>query len=72
LDLKKDLYSAVGSPRIHHQLMPNRVQLEVGFDKEMERELARRGHQVSSLFSITCKLENISHYYFQIDNLSNE
>lgn len=44
-----DLYESVGAPRIHHQLMPNRVGIEQGFNKTVEKTLASFGHQVKRL-----------------------
>jgi gamma-glutamyltranspeptidase len=47
LDFKLDLFDAVGSPRVHHQLMPNQVGTETGFDAAILQELTNRGHKVS-------------------------
>lgn len=47
LDFKQDIFDAVGAPRLHHQLMPNLLGAEIGFDIEVLEKLAERGHTVS-------------------------
>lgn len=47
LDYDMDLYEAVEEPRVHHQLMPNRVGLEPRFSQELAEALESRHHEVS-------------------------
>ncbi|CEI93621.1 Putative Gamma-glutamyltransferase [Rhizopus microsporus] len=54
LEYGKDVYSAVASPRVHHQLMPNMVIAERGFDKRIEKELIKRNHTIFRLPSKYC------------------
>jgi gamma-glutamyltranspeptidase/glutathione hydrolase/leukotriene-C4 hydrolase len=54
LEYGKDVYSAVASPRVHHQLMPNMVITERGFDKRIEKELIKRNHTIFRLPSKYC------------------
>ncbi|CEP11108.1 hypothetical protein [Parasitella parasitica] len=35
LDFNMDLFDAVGLPRIHHQLLPNKIGVETGFDSKI-------------------------------------
>ncbi|CAO3597520.1 unnamed protein product [Absidia cylindrospora] len=49
LDYDMDLYEAVEEPRVHHQLMPNRVGLENGFSSELVEALESRHHEVYDL-----------------------
>ncbi|KAI8641330.1 nucleophile aminohydrolase [Parasitella parasitica] len=51
LDFNMDLFDAVGLPRIHHQLLPNKVGVEAGFDSKIAEGLVKLGHQVSELGS---------------------
>lgn len=37
---------AVRAPRIHHQLLPMRLQYEAGFSTKMIYELAKKGHKM--------------------------
>lgn len=41
------LYDAIKLPRIHHQLMPEVLNLEEGFDKSVYESLVSKGHNVS-------------------------
>ncbi|KAK4461621.1 hypothetical protein QBC42DRAFT_269733 [Cladorrhinum samala] len=41
------LYDAIRLPRIHHQLMPEVLNLEEGFDKSLYESLVSKGHNVS-------------------------
>lgn len=50
LDFNEELFQAVGTPRLHHQLMPNELGAEIGFDPIILKELAKRGHKVSFIF----------------------
>ncbi|MFM8218786.1 MAG: gamma-glutamyltransferase, partial [Planctomycetaceae bacterium] len=38
---------AIEAPRVHHQWMPHRLELEPGFPGEVAEELERRGHAVN-------------------------
>ncbi|ORX52317.1 gamma-glutamyltranspeptidase [Hesseltinella vesiculosa] len=46
LDFGMELYDAVESPRLHHQLMPNRASLELGFDRALTEQLVQRNHKI--------------------------
>lgn len=46
LDFNTSLFEAVGAPRLHHQLMPHRIDLELGFDAKIAQELSNIGHNV--------------------------
>ncbi|OBZ91543.1 Gamma-glutamyltranspeptidase 1 [Choanephora cucurbitarum] len=46
LDFGKDMYRAVASPRIHHQLLPNTAITENGYSHKIEKELEAKNHQV--------------------------
>lgn len=54
LDYKKDIYSAVASPRVHHQLLPNVALTEHGFDTRLEKELLLRNHTVFQIPDFLC------------------
>lgn len=41
-----DLFDSVGLPRIHHQLLPNKIRIEPGFDSRIAEGLIKLGHQV--------------------------
>lgn len=47
LDFNEDLFQAVGTARLHHQLMPNDLGAENGFDPLILADLAKRGHKVN-------------------------
>lgn len=49
MDLGKDVYEAVAAPRIHHQLIPDRAEVEHGYSKYLQRELQGRNHVVLEL-----------------------
>ncbi|CAO3624307.1 unnamed protein product [Cunninghamella blakesleeana] len=49
-DFNMDIYEAIETPRFHHQLMPNRVGLQPGFDKDLENALRERNHEIYTLF----------------------
>lgn len=49
MDFGKNLYEAVAAPRIHHQLIPNTVQVEHGYSKYLERKLEDKHHVVEEL-----------------------
>ncbi|KAI7906661.1 gamma-glutamyltranspeptidase [Cokeromyces recurvatus] len=46
-DFNKNLFEAVQHPRIHHQLLPNVVQYETGFENDILNELVKKGHAVN-------------------------
>lgn len=45
-DFNHDLFEAIKAPRIHHQLIPNLVGFETGYDEAILRALEEKGHQV--------------------------
>lgn len=45
-DFNQNIFEAVKSPRIHHQLIPNEIQFETGFSADILRELQAKGHMV--------------------------
>ncbi|CAO3620615.1 unnamed protein product [Mucor fragilis] len=49
LDFNMDLYEAVGLPRIHHQLLPNQIGIEPGFEARIAEGLVKLGHEVYNL-----------------------
>ncbi|CAO3664093.1 unnamed protein product [Rhizopus stolonifer] len=49
LEYGKDLYSAVASPRLHHQLLPDIVIAENGYSKKIKTELKKRNHTIFDL-----------------------
>ncbi|GAA5802540.1 hypothetical protein HPULCUR_008008 [Helicostylum pulchrum] len=51
LDFKQDIFDAVGAPRLHHQLMPNSLGEEIGFDIDILEKLAERGHIIYEIDS---------------------
>lgn len=51
LDFQMDLFDAVGLPRIHHQLLPNKVGVEAGFDPRIVEDLLKLGHQVGCVYT---------------------
>lgn len=44
LDWGYSLYDTVQAPRVHHQLLPDRVSLEANLPADVQAGLARRGH----------------------------
>ncbi len=46
IDHGMNIADAASVPRIHHQWLPDRLQLESGFSIDTVRELERRGHEV--------------------------
>ncbi|KAI8890239.1 gamma-glutamyltransferase, partial [Backusella circina FSU 941] len=46
LDYGKNIYDAIAFPRIHHQLLPNVINAEHGFSREIAKKLRLRGHEV--------------------------
>ena len=49
IDYGLDIGSAISSPRIHHQWLPDRLRLEEGaLTPEIEKELRARGHNVQN------------------------
>ncbi|KAI8341424.1 gamma-glutamyltransferase [Chlamydoabsidia padenii] len=48
LDYNMDLYEAVATPRLHHQLMPNALGIEKSFDANLTRLLKSRHHEVKT------------------------
>ena len=47
VDHGMNIADAASVPRIHHQWLPDRLQLESGFSIDTVRELERRGHEIS-------------------------
>lgn len=45
-DFNQNVFEAVKAPRIHHQLIPNEVQFETGYDEEILESLTQKGHLV--------------------------
>lgn len=45
-DFHQNVFEAVKAPRIHHQLIPNEVQFETGYDEEILESLTQKGHLV--------------------------
>lgn len=67
-DFGDNVFEAVKAPRIHHQLIPNEVQFETGYNPDVLEELKTKGHVVS----IRCngKYYNaITYNYSQFRNL---
>ncbi|RCH79298.1 Gamma-glutamyltranspeptidase 1, partial [Rhizopus stolonifer] len=54
LDYSKDLYQAIASPRVHHQLLPNVVVTENGFSRQLEKELMAKNHRVMQIPAEMC------------------
>ncbi|CAO3608955.1 unnamed protein product [Cunninghamella echinulata] len=50
LDFDMDIYEAIETPRVHHQLMPNQAGIELGFDINLENALRERNHEIYTLF----------------------
>eukprot|EP00164_Ancoracysta_twista_P011550 GFYU01017816.1.p1 GENE.GFYU01017816.1~~GFYU01017816.1.p1 ORF type:complete len:214 (-),score=27.25 GFYU01017816.1:426-998(-) len=46
LDLGKHADEAVNFPRLHHQLVPNKIQYETGFPRVLVESLQEKGHVV--------------------------
>jgi gamma-glutamyltranspeptidase len=46
-DFGDNVFEAVKAPRIHHQLIPNEVQFETGYNPDVLEELKTKGHVVS-------------------------
>jgi gamma-glutamyltranspeptidase/glutathione hydrolase/leukotriene-C4 hydrolase len=56
LDFGKDLYHAVASPRVHHQLLPDVALVEHGFSKDLQKTLRSKKHlvfEIPSNFSVS-------------------
>ncbi|KAG0183232.1 hypothetical protein DFQ28_000102 [Apophysomyces sp. BC1034] len=49
LDNGHDLLDAVATPRVHHQLLPNKVDIETGIDQQIVKSLRKRGHEIYQL-----------------------
>lgn len=45
-DFHQNVFEAVKAPRIHHQLIPNEVQFETGYNSEILASLTQKGHLV--------------------------
>ncbi|KAI8990052.1 gamma-glutamyltransferase [Pilobolus umbonatus] len=45
-DFGADIFQAVKAPRIHHQLIPNEIGFEEGYNVTLLRELEAKGHKV--------------------------
>jgi gamma-glutamyltranspeptidase/glutathione hydrolase/leukotriene-C4 hydrolase len=52
IDYGKNIYDAIVSPRLHHQLMPNSAIVEDDYPQSHVSELRSRGHDVSLTFSL--------------------
>ncbi|KAG2234762.1 hypothetical protein INT48_000111 [Thamnidium elegans] len=48
-DFKQNIFEAVKAPRIHHQLIPNEVQFETGYDATILEDLQNKGHVLRNL-----------------------
>lgn len=48
-DFHQNVFEAVEAPRIHHQLIPNEVQFETGYNEEILESLTQKGHLVISI-----------------------
>ena len=47
IDYGLDVESAISSPRVHHQWLPDRLRVEEGaLTEKLEKELRKRGHQI--------------------------
>jgi gamma-glutamyltranspeptidase/glutathione hydrolase len=46
IDYRMAVDKAVAAPRIHHQWMPERLDVEGDFPQETRKSLERRGHQL--------------------------
>lgn len=47
--LNEPIYDAIQMPRFHHQLSPNILRYEQGFDASVLKELRRKGHSQKEL-----------------------
>lgn len=45
--LGEDMKTAIDAPRLHHQLLPNELVYEKGFDKNIVQQLKKIGHSVT-------------------------
>jgi gamma-glutamyltranspeptidase/glutathione hydrolase len=52
LDFAMPVASAVSSPRVHHQWLPDRVNVEPKITPETKRELEQRGHTLREQTSL--------------------
>lgn len=48
VDHRMNIADAASVPRIHHQWLPDQLQIESGFSIDTVRELQRRGHEISN------------------------
>ncbi|GAA5801834.1 hypothetical protein HPULCUR_007289 [Helicostylum pulchrum] len=48
-DFRQNIFDAVKAPRIHHQLIPNEVQFETGYDATILEDLRKKGHVLRNL-----------------------
>lgn len=46
VDFGMNMYDGIKERRFHHQLMPNRVELEGGFGESLAESLEKRGHEI--------------------------
>jgi len=46
LEFGLDLSQSIERPRIHHQLLPNQVQVETSFDEGLIESLKSKGHEI--------------------------
>lgn len=59
LDFGMNLFDAVKSPRIHHQLIPNEVQYETNYNQNILNSLRSRGHKVTFFHTPTSLFSNV-------------
>ncbi len=60
IDHQMNISVASSAPRMHHQWLPDVVQLESGFSPDTIRELQRRGHRVQGSSSTIGNVQTVS------------
>jgi gamma-glutamyltranspeptidase len=45
-DFGDNIFEAVKAPRIHHQLLPNEIGVEDGYNETITHDLSKLGHKV--------------------------
>ncbi len=66
VDHKMNLRAATQAPRIHHQWLPDQLEMETGFNPETLRALTDKGHRVAStepIGSTQSTLRNATGFY---------